>query len=65
MPDDFEVGDFDPSVVDNWGSDFFPPLLLQAFELDDPLVRAKWMNTKKALTEEAEVVKQLDADFSF
>ncbi|KAI7997753.1 Katanin p60 ATPase-containing subunit A1 [Camellia lanceoleosa] len=33
--------------------------------LDDPLVRAKWMNTKKALTEEAEVVKQLDADFSF
>ncbi|KAF5957111.1 hypothetical protein HYC85_004336 [Camellia sinensis] len=30
--------------------------------LDDPLVRAKWMNTKKALTEEAEVVKQLDAE---
>ncbi|KAL7222263.1 hypothetical protein ACSBR1_024048 [Camellia fascicularis] len=30
--------------------------------LDDPLVRVKWMNTKKALTEEAEVVKQLDAE---
>ncbi|CAL5375736.1 unnamed protein product [Camellia sinensis] len=30
--------------------------------LDDPLVRAKWMNTKKALIEEAEVVKQLDAE---
>ncbi|XP_052182376.1 katanin p60 ATPase-containing subunit A1 [Diospyros lotus] len=30
--------------------------------LDDPLIRAKWMNVKKALTEETEVVKQLDAE---
>ncbi|XAR67747.1 Microtubule-severing ATPase [Bertholletia excelsa] len=29
--------------------------------IDDPLVRAKWMNVKKAVTEETEVVKQLDA----
>ncbi|TQE04422.1 hypothetical protein C1H46_009942 [Malus baccata] len=32
--------------------------------LDDPLIRAKWMNVKKALSEEAEVVKQLDAERS-
>lgn len=30
--------------------------------LDDPLVRSKWMNVKKALTEETEVVKQLDSE---
>ncbi|KAH7565139.1 hypothetical protein JRO89_XS09G0143200 [Xanthoceras sorbifolium] len=30
--------------------------------LDDPLIRAKWMNVKKALSEETEVVKQLDAE---
>lgn len=30
--------------------------------LDDPLVRAKWMNAKKAISEETEVVKQLDAE---
>ncbi|XP_058192395.1 katanin p60 ATPase-containing subunit A1-like isoform X1 [Rhododendron vialii] len=30
--------------------------------LDDPLDRAKWMNVKKALTEETEVVKQLDSE---
>ncbi|KAI6671947.1 hypothetical protein NL676_006832 [Syzygium grande] len=30
--------------------------------VDDPLIRAKWMNVKKALSEEAEVVKQLDAE---
>ncbi|KAJ8755885.1 hypothetical protein K2173_024430 [Erythroxylum novogranatense] len=30
--------------------------------LDDPLIRTKWMNVKKALSEEAEVVKQLDAE---
>ncbi|GMQ05298.1 hypothetical protein CsSME_00050380 [Camellia sinensis var. sinensis] len=29
MPDDFEVGDFDPSVVDNWGSDFFSPFFFR------------------------------------
>lgn len=30
--------------------------------VEDPLIRAKWMNVKKALTEETEVVKQLDAE---
>ncbi|CAJ1955162.1 unnamed protein product [Sphenostylis stenocarpa] len=30
--------------------------------VDDPLVRAKWMNVKKALCEETQVVKQLDAE---
>ncbi|KAG4183055.1 Katanin p60 ATPase-containing subunit [Gossypium arboreum] len=30
--------------------------------LDDPLIRSKWMNVKKALSEETEVVKQLDAE---
>ncbi|KAK7294145.1 hypothetical protein RJT34_17028 [Clitoria ternatea] len=30
--------------------------------VDDPLTRAKWMNVKKALSEETEVVKQLDAE---
>lgn len=30
--------------------------------MDDPLIRAKWMNVKKALSEETEVVKQLDAE---
>ncbi|GMP58970.1 hypothetical protein CsSME_00022438 [Camellia sinensis var. sinensis] len=67
MADDFEVRDFDPGVMDNWGSDF--SLFLFFFRhlntLDGPLVRAKWMNTKKALTKEAKVVKQLDADLSF
>ncbi|XP_054783049.1 katanin p60 ATPase-containing subunit A1 [Prosopis cineraria] len=30
--------------------------------VDDPLVRTKWMNAKKAISEETEVVKQLDAE---
>lgn len=30
--------------------------------LDDPLLRSKWMNVKKAISEETEVVKQLDAE---
>ncbi|KAE9588036.1 putative microtubule-severing ATPase [Lupinus albus] len=30
--------------------------------VDDPLIRSKWMNVKKALSEETEVVKQLDAE---
>ncbi|CAL1377866.1 unnamed protein product [Linum trigynum] len=30
--------------------------------LDDPLVRTKWMNVKKAVSEEADVVKQLDVE---
>ncbi|CAI9779962.1 unnamed protein product [Fraxinus pennsylvanica] len=30
--------------------------------VDDPLLRTKWMNAKKAISEEAEVVKQLDAE---
>ncbi|KAI5660559.1 hypothetical protein M9H77_29352 [Catharanthus roseus] len=30
--------------------------------VDDPLTRTKWMNVKKAIIEETEVVKQLDAE---
>ncbi|CAK7356628.1 unnamed protein product [Dovyalis caffra] len=30
--------------------------------LDDPLIRTKWMNLKKSLFDETEVVKQLDAE---
>ncbi|KAK9281717.1 hypothetical protein L1049_004621 [Liquidambar formosana] len=30
--------------------------------LDDPLLRTKWMNVKKSLSEETDVVKQLDAE---
>ncbi|KAM6585853.1 hypothetical protein CsatB_012855 [Cannabis sativa] len=30
--------------------------------LDDPLIRSKWMNVKKAISEETEAVKQLDAE---
>ncbi|KAF1886255.1 hypothetical protein Lal_00045485 [Lupinus albus] len=30
--------------------------------VDDPVIRTKWMNVKKALSEETEVVKQLDAE---
>ncbi|KAI9110362.1 hypothetical protein K1719_018804 [Acacia pycnantha] len=30
--------------------------------IDDPLVRTRWMNAKKAISEETEVVKQLDAE---
>ncbi|XP_021731923.1 katanin p60 ATPase-containing subunit A1-like [Chenopodium quinoa] len=30
--------------------------------LDDPMTRSKWMNVKKAVIEETEVVKQLDAE---
>lgn len=30
--------------------------------VDDPLTRTKWMNVKKAISEETEVVKQLDAE---
>jgi len=30
--------------------------------LDDPMTRTKWMNVKKAIMEETEVVKQLDAE---
>lgn len=30
--------------------------------IDDPLIRTKWMNVKKALSEETEVVKQLDSE---
>lgn len=30
--------------------------------LDDPLIRTKWMNVKKAISEETEVVKQLDSE---
>ncbi|KAG5537617.1 hypothetical protein RHGRI_024909 [Rhododendron griersonianum] len=37
-------------------------LIMHLNKLDDPLIRSKWMNVKKALTEEVEVVKQLDAE---
>ncbi|KAF5206846.1 Atp-dependent zinc metalloprotease ftsh [Thalictrum thalictroides] len=30
--------------------------------LDDPLIRSKWMNCKKALSDEIEIVKQLDSE---
>ncbi|XP_077211878.1 katanin p60 ATPase-containing subunit A1-like [Tasmannia lanceolata] len=30
--------------------------------LDDPLIRTKWMNCKKGLSEEIDIVKQLDAE---
>ncbi|XP_024030465.1 katanin p60 ATPase-containing subunit A1 [Morus notabilis] len=30
--------------------------------IDDPLIRTKWINVKKALSEETEVVKQLDSE---
>ncbi|XP_051136173.1 katanin p60 ATPase-containing subunit A1 isoform X2 [Andrographis paniculata] len=30
--------------------------------VDDPLLRTKWMNVKKAISEEVEVVKQLDSE---
>lgn len=30
--------------------------------VDDPLLRTKWMNVKRAISEETEVVKQLDAE---
>nr|GMD45578.1 katanin P60 ATPase-containing subunit A1 [Ipomoea batatas] len=30
--------------------------------VDDPLLRSKWMNVKKAISEETEVVKQLDGE---
>ncbi|OUZ99662.1 AAA+ ATPase domain [Macleaya cordata] len=30
--------------------------------LDDPLIRAKWMNCKKSLSEEIDTVKQLDSE---
>ncbi|KAH7859285.1 hypothetical protein Vadar_034127 [Vaccinium darrowii] len=36
--------------------------LLNTLDVGDPLARAKWMNVKKALMEETEVVKQLDAE---
>ncbi|XP_074275951.1 katanin p60 ATPase-containing subunit A1 [Silene latifolia] len=53
-------GLYDTSVI------FFDGALAQINKhintLDDPLIRSKWMNVKKAITEESEVVKQLDAE---
>ncbi|XAR50604.1 Microtubule-severing ATPase [Bertholletia excelsa] len=53
-------GVYDTSVI------FFDGAIAQINKhlntLDDPLIRAKWMNVKKALMEETEVVKQLDAE---
>ncbi|KAF5466673.1 hypothetical protein F2P56_016579 [Juglans regia] len=53
-------GVYDTSVI------FFDGAIAQINKhlntLDDPFIRAKWMNVKKALSEEIEVVKQLDAE---
>ncbi|XP_071733458.1 katanin p60 ATPase-containing subunit A1-like [Rutidosis leptorrhynchoides] len=53
-------GLYDTSVI------FFDGALAQINKhlssLDDPLARSKWMNVKKAISEETEVVKQLDSE---
>ncbi|XP_010429977.1 PREDICTED: katanin p60 ATPase-containing subunit A1 isoform X2 [Camelina sativa] len=53
-------GSYDTSVI------FFDGAIAQINKhlntLDDPLARTKWMNVKKAIMEETEVVKQLDAE---
>ncbi|MED6218372.1 Katanin p60 ATPase-containing subunit A1 [Stylosanthes scabra] len=53
-------GLYDTSII------FFDGALAQINKhlnaVEDPLIRAKWMNVKKALSEETEVVKQLDAE---
>ncbi|CAN6845868.1 unnamed protein product [Brassica oleracea] len=53
-------GSYDTSVI------FFDGALAQINKhlnsLDDPMSRTKWMNVKKAIMEETEVVKQLDAE---
>ncbi|XVF74653.1 hypothetical protein PTKIN_Ptkin13bG0128300 [Pterospermum kingtungense] len=53
-------GLYDTSII------FFDGVIAQINKhlttLDDPLIRGKWMNVKKALSEETEVVKQLDAE---
>ncbi|XP_057454239.1 katanin p60 ATPase-containing subunit A1 [Lotus japonicus] len=55
-------GQYDTSII------FFDGAVAQINKhlnsLDDPLLRSKWMNVKKALSEETEVVKQLDAERS-
>ncbi|KAL1829202.1 hypothetical protein DCAR_0208523 [Daucus carota subsp. sativus] len=51
-------GVYDTSII------FFDGVIAQINRhlttLDDPLIRSKWMNVKKALLEESEIVKQLD-----
>ncbi|XP_010537950.1 PREDICTED: katanin p60 ATPase-containing subunit A1 [Tarenaya hassleriana] len=53
-------GSYDTAVI------FFDGAIAQINKhlstLDDPLTRTKWMNVKKAIMEETEVVKQLDAE---
>ncbi|KAG5021532.1 hypothetical protein JHK82_017432 [Glycine max] len=53
-------GLYDTSII------FFDGALAQINKhlstVQDPLIRAKWMNVKKSLSEETEVVKQLDAE---
>ncbi|ESQ27069.1 hypothetical protein EUTSA_v10018398mg [Eutrema salsugineum] len=53
-------GSYDTSVI------FFDGAIAQINKhlntLDEPLTRTKWMNVKKAIMEETEVVKQLDAE---
>ncbi|KAK4766833.1 hypothetical protein SAY87_008475 [Trapa incisa] len=53
-------GLYDTSII------FFDGALAQIDKhlntIDDPLIRTKWVSVKKALLEESEVVKQLDAE---
>ncbi|KFK42431.1 hypothetical protein AALP_AA2G255400 [Arabis alpina] len=53
-------GSYDTSVI------FFDGAIAQINKhlntLDEPMTRTKWMNVKKAIMEESEVVKQLDAE---
>lgn len=53
-------GLYDTSVI------FFDGVIAQINKhlntVDDPLLRTKWMNVKKAISEETEVVKQLDSE---
>ncbi|KAG1367629.1 putative Katanin p60 ATPase-containing subunit A1 [Cocos nucifera] len=52
---------FDESRKDNsvaWNSIIFGHLST----LDDAIIRSKWMNCKKAISEEIDIVKQLDAE---
>ncbi|KAL9664519.1 hypothetical protein QQ045_019922 [Rhodiola kirilowii] len=48
-------GLYDTSII------FFDGAMLRS-TIDDPLIRSKWMYVKKALGEETELVKQLDAE---
>lgn len=53
-------GLYDTSII------FFDGVIAQINKhinaLDDPVIRAKWLNCKKTISEEIEIVKQLDAE---